>query len=137
MVSHSSILLLSFTLLCARLTVSYIISITLPTDLSVPERIMTIHWNRPLLLNATAPLIPVIKEEDVLRRRRRDLGKVTDSEATTDGPDEKQSESPAHRDEFQVELDVNRSFVHLPIGQIIICVTYKIPELTYISRRTP
>lgn len=73
---------------------------------------------RPLLLNAISPLVAVIKEEDVLRRRKK-LEKNSDSNATAEGEtEEKESNSPSrHRDEYQVELDVNRSFVHLPIGK--------------------
>jgi hypothetical protein len=68
-----------------------------------------------LLLNATAPMIPPIREEDVLRRRKQ----LEESrEKGFHGEDEKGTDNAErHRDEFQVELDVNRSFVHLPIGK--------------------
>lgn len=74
------------------------------------------HDFRPLLLNATAPVLPVIKEEDIVRRRKR--FESNGSHSPTETTDAEEKEDPnRHRDEFQVELDVNRSFVHLPIGE--------------------
>lgn len=82
---------------------------------------------RPLLLNATSPVIPTVKEEDVLRKRRK-LEKASESEVIEGEVKDQESDSPDHhRDEYQVELDVNRSFVHLPIGMLSACTVKEPP----------
>lgn len=98
----------------------------------------------PLLLNATAPILPTVKEEDVLRKRRK-LEKASESDSISENAKDEDgvTESPeCHRDEYQVELDVNRSFVHLPIdehrdrlrkqlSELIVTTLRKYPALNY------
>lgn len=70
-------------------------------------------------MNASTVSLPPIRIEDVLRRRKKleadhneDDGVLVEKEfAVGDGPAQN-----THRDEYQVELDVARSFVHYPIG---------------------
>ena len=90
---------------------------------------------RPLLLNASSVSLPHIQMEDILRKRKKmpahhhphavdTIGEekttesgelVADDGGAAAGKGE-DSDELKHRDEYQVELDVNRSFVQYPMG---------------------
>ena len=74
-------------------------------------------------MNASTVSLPPIRMEDVLRKRKKleaehnhneEDGVLVEKEPTKE---EKDADSQ-HRDEYQVELDVARSFVHYPIGKL-------------------
>jgi hypothetical protein len=80
------------------------------------------HAYRPLLLNASTVSLPPIRIEEVLKRRKKleahhdhneEDGVLVEKETNKEDESEQQ-----HRDEYQVELDVARSFVHYPIGEL-------------------
>lgn len=90
---------------------------------------------RPLLLNASSVSLPHIHMEDILRKRKKmpahhhphavdTIGEekttesgelIADDSGAAVGKSE-DSNDLKHRDEYQVELDVNRSFVQYPMG---------------------
>ena len=90
---------------------------------------------RPLLLNASSVSLPHIQMEDILRKRKKmpahhhphavdtigeeqttESGEIIANDDGTAAGKSEDSHDLKHRDEYQVELDVNRSFVQYPMG---------------------
>lgn len=104
------------------------------------------RFARPMILRAQNIVLPHIQEEEILRRRRRfsiaeriEEKPVAEEKAEKEGiiegdedekADVRRKEDIPHKDEYQVHLDVERSFFHFSMGKqdVRLCIALCRPD---------